>query len=97
MVFGDVTSTESLKAAGFRQPVDVVVSCLASRTGGVVSPAALYPMTYKPGPVPLSQCLASDGASALIHSLTVEKRCPVALIFQPCSLLDMLSAMLSES
>ena len=43
VVFGDVTSTESLKVAGFRQHVDVVVSCLASRTGGVVGFRSLYP------------------------------------------------------
>ena len=46
MVFGDVTSIESLKSTAFAQPVDVVVSCLASRTGGVVRcctpPAALH-------------------------------------------------------
>ena len=38
VVFGDVTSIESLKKAGFsmeKKPVDVVVSCLASRTGGI--------------------------------------------------------------
>lgn len=35
VVFGDVTDMESLKKAGFAKPVDVVVSCLASRTGGI--------------------------------------------------------------
>jgi divinyl chlorophyllide a 8-vinyl-reductase len=34
VVFGDVTSRDSIRAAAFAQPVDVVVSCLASRTGG---------------------------------------------------------------
>jgi divinyl chlorophyllide a 8-vinyl-reductase len=34
VVFGDVTSLDSLRATAFKQPVDVVVSCLASRTGG---------------------------------------------------------------
>lgn len=34
MVFGDVTSLDSLRQTAFSQPVDVVVSCLASRTGG---------------------------------------------------------------
>lgn len=34
VVFGDVTSLESLRQTAFSQPVDVVVSCLASRTGG---------------------------------------------------------------
>jgi divinyl chlorophyllide a 8-vinyl-reductase len=33
-VFGDVTNLDSLRATAFKQPVDVVVSCLASRTGG---------------------------------------------------------------
>lgn len=32
--FGDVTDTSSLAATAFAEPVDVVVSCLASRTGG---------------------------------------------------------------
>ncbi|CAL8460725.1 g256 [Coccomyxa elongata] len=32
--FGDVQDMESLRTIGFAQPVDVVVSCLASRTGG---------------------------------------------------------------
>ena len=38
VVFGDVTDMESLKKVGFapeKKPVDVVVSCLASRTGGI--------------------------------------------------------------
>ncbi len=38
VVFGDVTDVESLKEVGFaadKKPVDVVVSCLASRTGGI--------------------------------------------------------------
>ncbi|KAJ1479072.1 hypothetical protein T484DRAFT_1815650 [Baffinella frigidus] len=33
--FGDVTDMESLRSVGFKDKVDVVVSCLASRTGGV--------------------------------------------------------------
>lgn len=32
--FGDVTDVQSLAATAFAKPVDVVVSCLASRTGG---------------------------------------------------------------
>ena len=32
--FGDVTDVDSLNRSAFQQPVDVVVSCLASRTGG---------------------------------------------------------------
>ena len=35
VLFGDVTNMESLSKAGFEEPVDVVVSCLASRTGGI--------------------------------------------------------------
>lgn len=35
--FGDVQDMESLRTVGFSEPVDVVVSCLASRTGGKVS------------------------------------------------------------
>ena len=35
VVFGDVMSQESLRRAAFGSPVDVVVSCLASRTGGI--------------------------------------------------------------
>ena len=35
VAFGDVTDAASLRASGFAEPVDVVVSCLASRTGGV--------------------------------------------------------------
>ena len=34
MRFGDVSDPASLRAVAFRDPVDVVVSCLASRTGG---------------------------------------------------------------
>ncbi|KAF6255696.1 NAD(P)-binding protein [Scenedesmus sp. NREL 46B-D3] len=34
VVFGDVTDLQSLRDTAFSQPVDVVVSCLASRTGG---------------------------------------------------------------
>ncbi|PRW56400.1 divinyl chlorophyllide a 8-vinyl- chloroplastic [Chlorella sorokiniana] len=33
--FGDVMSMESLSREAFKEPVDVVVSCLASRTGGI--------------------------------------------------------------
>jgi hypothetical protein len=33
VVFGDVTDTASISAAAFDQPADVVVCCLASRTG----------------------------------------------------------------
>jgi divinyl chlorophyllide a 8-vinyl-reductase len=32
--FGDVMSMESLRSVAFKDKVDVVVSCLASRTGG---------------------------------------------------------------
>ena len=32
--FGDVTDPASISAEAFDQPTDVVVSCLASRTGG---------------------------------------------------------------
>lgn len=35
MVFGDVTDMESLRRVAFKDPVDVVVSCLASQTGGL--------------------------------------------------------------
>jgi len=35
--FGDVQDLESLRNVAFSEPVDVVVSCLASRTGGKVS------------------------------------------------------------
>ena len=34
--FGDVQDLESLRSVAFAEPVDVVVSCLASRTGGKV-------------------------------------------------------------
>ena len=33
--FADVTNMDSLKSKAFDKPVDVVVSCLASRTGGI--------------------------------------------------------------
>jgi len=33
--FGDVTDVSSLERVAFKDPVDVVVSCLASRTGGI--------------------------------------------------------------
>eukprot|EP00308_Calcidiscus_leptoporus_P022225 CAMPEP_0119362334 /NCGR_PEP_ID=MMETSP1334-20130426/9420_1 /TAXON_ID=127549 /ORGANISM="Calcidiscus leptoporus, Strain RCC1130" /LENGTH=355 /DNA_ID=CAMNT_0007377527 /DNA_START=74 /DNA_END=1141 /DNA_ORIENTATION=+ len=35
VVVGDVSDPASLKENGFAEPVDVVVSCLASRTGGI--------------------------------------------------------------
>jgi divinyl chlorophyllide a 8-vinyl-reductase len=35
VVFGDVSDAASLKAAAFSGKVDVVVSCMASRTGGI--------------------------------------------------------------
>jgi divinyl chlorophyllide a 8-vinyl-reductase len=41
--FGDVQDMESLRTVGFAQPVDVVVSCLASRTGGKVHAASPLP------------------------------------------------------
>ena len=34
--FGDVTDVESLRSVAFESQVDVVISCLASRTGGKV-------------------------------------------------------------
>ena len=36
MCFGDVSDPGALAATAFSEPVDVVVSCLASRTGGKV-------------------------------------------------------------
>ncbi len=36
VAFGDVTDVEDIKRTAFGQPIDVVVSCLASRTGGKV-------------------------------------------------------------
>lgn len=36
MRFGDVSNVRSLADTAFSEPVDVVVSCLASRTGGKV-------------------------------------------------------------
>jgi divinyl chlorophyllide a 8-vinyl-reductase len=33
--FGDVTNIENLRGVAFKDKVDVVVSCLASRTGGL--------------------------------------------------------------
>jgi len=33
--FGEVTDKDSLRSVGFKDKVDVVVSCLASRTGGI--------------------------------------------------------------
>ena len=36
VVFGNVTDVEDIKRTAFGRPVDVVVSCLASRTGGKV-------------------------------------------------------------
>lgn len=36
MRFGDVSDPKNLADVGFSEPVDVVVSCLASRTGGKV-------------------------------------------------------------
>ena len=38
VVCGDVTDMSSLRTNGFAKPVDVVVSCLASRTGGLQVP-----------------------------------------------------------
>ena len=35
-MFGDVTDPASVRDIAFASPVDVVVSCLASRTGGKV-------------------------------------------------------------
>ena len=34
--FGDVIDLESLKSSAFKDPVDVAVSCMASRSGGKV-------------------------------------------------------------
>ena len=39
--FGSVADIESLSTVAFSEPVDVVVSCLASRTGGKVGPLVL--------------------------------------------------------
>lgn len=39
--FGDVSNVRSLADTAFSDPVDVVVSCLASRTGGKVSAETL--------------------------------------------------------
>ncbi len=36
VAFGDVTDVEDIKRTAFGRPIDVVVSCLASRTGGKV-------------------------------------------------------------
>ena len=46
--FGDVLDLESIRKAAFQDKVDVVVSCLASRTGekGRISRLAVY-ITYQ--------------------------------------------------
>ena len=41
MNFGDVTDVESLRKNAFSQPIDVVVSCMASRSGGKVIPCSM--------------------------------------------------------
>lgn len=40
--FGDVGDVQSLENEAFASPVDVVVSCLASRTGGKVNNSFNY-------------------------------------------------------
>lgn len=42
--FGDVADMASLSTVAFAEPVDVVVSCLASRTGGKVPSFYISPI-----------------------------------------------------
>ncbi len=42
MRFGDVADPRNLADVAFSEPVDVVVSCLASRTGGKVGVLSAY-------------------------------------------------------
>lgn len=51
--FGDVSSKDSLRKIAFSEPADVVVSCLASRTGGKVTrkhqqPVVLFSLLTDP-------------------------------------------------
>ncbi len=41
--FGEVTDPASIRNIAFADPVDVVVSCLASRTGGKVTLSCALP------------------------------------------------------
>lgn len=41
--FGSVADRASLSTAAFTEPIDVVVSCLASRTGGKVHSFVVLP------------------------------------------------------
>lgn len=47
--FGSVSDEESLARAAFSDPVDVVVSCLASRTGGKVTCCPLTDLSQSGG------------------------------------------------
>ena len=47
--FGSVSNEESLAQAAFSDPVDVVVSCLASRTGGKVTHCPLTHLSRSGG------------------------------------------------
>jgi divinyl chlorophyllide a 8-vinyl-reductase len=72
--FGDVSSMQSLAETAFSDPVDVVVSCLASRTGGKV--CVQYKLPQRFTQLLLQMCRPADGA---VHIRQRSSACYVSL------------------
>lgn len=71
VAFGDVTDAASLRANGFAKPVDVVVSCLASRTGGIQDSKDI---DYGASKLVLDELIAQGGAHyVLLSAICVQK------------------------
>ena len=71
VAFGDVTDAASLRASGFAEPVDVVVSCLASRTGGVEDSNKI---DYGASKNALDELIAQGGSHyVLLSAICVQK------------------------
>ena len=71
VVCGDVTDISSLRANGFSKPVDVVVSCLASRTGGLQDS---WDIDYGASKKALDCLIEADGAHyVLLSAICVQK------------------------
>ena len=80
--FGDVSSKQALRDIAFSEPVDVVVSCLASRTGGkVLHSCSLLHLYSLPGSVVVTALQPKSLACSICH-IHSYNRCPSMILMK---------------
>ena len=86
--FGDVSSKQCLRDIAFSEPVDVVVSCLASRTGGkVLHSCSLLHCYSLPDPMLVTALQPKSLACSICH-VHSRNRCPSMILMKPPQQLD---------